>query len=61
MDGIWILCINNFYYEMSQNNLLFLGLFEKFITKCDKQRKFHEFQNSDYEVWEKAITKCGKY
>ena len=46
---------------MSQNNLLFLGLFAKFITKCDKQRKFHEFQNSDYEVWEKAITKCGKY
>ena len=39
------------------------------ITKCHKtkiyykvwQRKFHEFQNSDYEVWEKAITKCGKY
>ena len=29
-----------------------------FITNCDKQRKIHKFQNDNYKVWQKIMTKC---
>ena len=34
-----------------------LHTFKKFIAKCDKQRKCHEFQFDYYKVWQKFITK----
>ena len=30
-------------------NVISFDFFENFFTKCDKQRKFHEFQNNYYK------------
>ena len=32
-----------------------------FITKCDKKRKFHKFQNNYYKVLQKIIKKCDRF
>ena len=48
---------------MWQNDFIysFLVFLKKNITKCDKQRKFHEFQNNYYKVWQKVITNRGRF
>ena len=32
-----------------------------FVTKFDKKRKFHEFQNNYYKVSQKIMAKCGRF
>ena len=38
-----------------------MAVLKGFVTKCHKQRKFHEFENSSCKVWQKVITRCDSY
>ena len=42
-------------------HLLFWFFLRKNTTKCDEQRKFHEFLNDYYNKWQKVVTKCDRY
>ena len=44
-------------YKMWQEDFTYYFL-KIFITNCDKQRKIHKFQNNNYKVWQKIMTKC---
>ena len=62
IDAIWILCNNRFITKCDKlSSLTVLGFFEKNTTKCDEQRKFHEFLDDYYNKWQKVITKCDRY
>ena len=61
MDGISILCINNFYYEMSQNKNLLQSVTEK-VSRISKQW-LRSMRKGYYKVWEvlKSVTIIKKW
>ena len=72
-----ILCKNSFHYRVWQKDFThsFWAFLKKFMTKCGKQRKFHQLHINllqrvtkiYYKVWQvsqcdtKIIAKCDRY
>ena len=61
--AIDIIYNNSFYYKarLEKFTLSFWTFLKRFITNCDKQRKFNKFQKSYYKVQQRIITKCDRY